>query len=153
MTDEMAAAEELKSISHQPQRDILLARCICRLDSLLPFPLSFPIGVSITECNSRDSVRQRRRHPLLIICSHSLRCLGVQVAGGREVGPWGEWRDVRMEYYLHATNERATCIIPTPQKRKTDGRRRGSQAGRAQCAESEIIYPSPRPTNTPLSGV
>ena len=74
----------------------------------------------------------------------------------REVGV-GEWRDVRMEYYLHATNERATCIIPTPQKRKTDGRRRrkrrGSQAGRAQCAESKIIYPSPRPTNTPLSGV
>ena len=38
----------------------------------------------------------------------------------REEG--GEWRDVRMEYYLHATNERATCIIPTtPQKRKADG--------------------------------
>ena len=96
MTDEMVAAEELKSTSHQPQRDILPARCICRLDSRLPFPLSFPIGVSITECNSRDSVR----HPLLIICSHSLQCLGGASCGregGRGSGGMCGWNIISMQ--------------------------------------------------------
>ena len=61
-----------------------------------------------------------------------------------------------MEYYLHATNERATCIIPRQRRERQiggGGEGGGSQAGTVLCAESKIIYPSPRPTNTSPSGV